>query len=43
MGQASTLDLPDILIGLQARALGADITLTFDKKAARSDLFEEIA
>jgi predicted nucleic-acid-binding protein len=43
MGQASTLDLPYILIGLQARALGADITLTFDKKAARSELFEEIA
>ena len=41
-GQVSTLDLPDILIGLQAKTLGADITMTFDKKAARSDLFEEI-
>ncbi len=43
MGQSSTFDIPDILIGLQAKNAGADITLTFDKKAARSGLFEEIA
>jgi len=43
MGQASTLDLPDILIGLRARPVGADTTVTFDKKASRSELLEKIA
>lgn len=43
IGLASTLDLADILIGLQAKTIGADATLTFDKNAARSDLFEEVA
>jgi predicted nucleic-acid-binding protein len=43
IGRASTLDIPDILIGLQAKTLGTDITVTFDRKAARSELFEEIA
>jgi predicted nucleic-acid-binding protein len=43
LGRISTLDLPDILIGLRARQLGCEITLTFDKKAAQSELFEEVA
>ncbi len=41
-GRNSTLDLADILIGLGAKQQGCEITLTLDKKAARSVLFEEI-
>lgn len=32
-------DLADLLIGLSSRDKGCETTLTFDKKAARSDLF----
>ena len=35
----SSEDLADILIGLTAHDNDCDTTLTFDKKAARSDLF----
>ena len=41
-GRASTFDLADLLIGLHVRSLGCVTTLTFDKKAAQSDLFEEL-
>jgi predicted nucleic-acid-binding protein len=41
-GRMSRLDLADILIGLHAKSLGADTILTFDRKAAQSDLFEEV-
>ena len=34
------LDLPDLLIGLNAKIHGCDVTLTFDKKASGSPLFE---
>ncbi|HCE43525.1 MAG TPA: VapC toxin family PIN domain ribonuclease [Lentisphaeria bacterium] len=34
------LDLPDLLIGLNAKIHGCDTTLTFDKKASGSTLFE---
>jgi len=34
------LDLPDLLIGLNAKLHGCDTTLTFDKKASGSALFE---
>ncbi len=34
------LDLPDLLIGLNAKIHGCDATLTFDKKASASTLFE---
>jgi predicted nucleic-acid-binding protein len=40
VGRATRLDLADILIGVSARARGCEVTLTFDKKAGRSDLFE---
>ena len=33
------LDLADLLIGLTSRDKGCETTLTFDKKAAKSDLF----
>lgn len=33
------IDLADMLIGLTARERGCDTTLTFDRKAARSELF----
>lgn len=39
IGRASTTDIPDILIGLCSRDSGCNFTWTFDKKAARSDLF----
>jgi predicted nucleic-acid-binding protein len=38
-GRAADTDLDDLLIGLNAEALGCDTVLTFDKAAARSDLF----
>ncbi|MBU4459836.1 MAG: PIN domain-containing protein [Verrucomicrobia bacterium] len=37
-----TMDLADILIGLCARDSGYETVLTFDKVAARSDLFEAL-
>ncbi len=36
-------DLSDLLIGCSARQQGCATTLTFDKKAARSDLFAHLA
>lgn len=39
IGRASKTDIPDILIGLCARDSGCNFTWTFDKKAARTDLF----
>lgn len=36
---AANTDLADILIGLQARAAGAETTMTFDSKAAKHPLF----
>ncbi len=41
--RASTFDLADILIALHSRMHNCSTTLTFDKKAARSEMFEEIA
>ena len=38
----SSLDLPDIAIGLSARNAGCETTLTLDRKAAQSELFQEI-
>ena len=38
----SALDLSDGLIGQWAKELDCDAVLTFDKKAAKTDLFEEI-
>ncbi len=43
LSRIATLDLLDILIGLHARELGCETTLTFDKKAAQSELFKEVA
>lgn len=37
--RAQDADLADLLIGLTSRDKGCETTLTFDKKAARSDLF----
>ena len=37
-----TLDLPDILIGLSAINQGCQRTLTFDRRAAVSQWFEEV-
>ena len=39
LGRNGSLGLPDLLIGLTARDLGCETTLTFDKRAARSGLF----
>ena len=41
-GRSSNFDLADILIGLAARNQNWETTLTLDKKAAQSELFEEI-
>jgi len=40
LGRSTAIDLPDILIGLSARHLECVTTLTFDRKAAKSSLFE---
>ena len=42
LGRSTSFDLADILIGLAAKQQGCETTLTLDKKAAQSDLFEEI-
>lgn len=42
LARTTTVDLSDILIGLSARDLGCETTLTFDKKASRSPLFKRI-
>lgn len=42
LGRTTRFDLADILIGLYAKDLGCTATLTLDRNAARSDLFEEI-
>ena len=39
IGLKSSIDLADIYIGLTAVEEGCETTLTFDKKAAKSDLF----
>ena len=39
-GRKLKLDLSDILIGTAAKNAGCETTLTFDLKAAKSDLFE---
>ncbi len=39
-GRGARMDLADLVIGHAARAQGSDTTLTFDRRAARSDLFE---
>ena len=42
MGRVSSIDLSDLLIGLNARQAGCETTLTFDRHAARSGLFTEL-
>ncbi len=42
MGRNNNLDLADILIGLAAKRQHWETTLTLDKKAAQSELFDEI-
>ena len=42
LGKSTSLDLADILIGLHARALGCETTLTFDKHAAQTGLFQDV-
>jgi len=40
VGRDTTTDLPDLLIGLVAKSLGCEVTITFDRKAAQSNLFK---
>ncbi len=42
LGRETRFDLADILIGLHAQGCGCATTLTFDKKAAKSGLFEQL-
>jgi predicted nucleic-acid-binding protein len=41
-GGETRYELADLFIGLCAKALDAEDTVTFDKKAARSDLFSSL-
>jgi predicted nucleic-acid-binding protein len=43
LGRGGNTDLPDLLIGIASQANGCEATLTFDRKAARSPLFEVAA
>lgn len=40
IGERSTIELEDLLVGLIAQDNGCETTITFDKKAAKSNLFE---
>lgn len=42
LGRSTSFDLADILIGLNARTMGCEATLTFDRRAAQSSLFQEV-
>ena len=42
LGRSSSADLPDLVIGLAARAHGCKSTLTFDRKLTRTGLFESV-
>lgn len=39
LAHTSEIDMADVLIGLTAKDAGCETTLTFDKKAGKSDLF----
>lgn len=39
-GRQSTLDLANLIIGLAARDNGCSVTVTLDRRSARSELFE---
>ncbi len=39
-GGKENIDLEDLFIGLISKTAGCDTTITFDKKASRSDLFK---
>jgi predicted nucleic-acid-binding protein len=41
-GRESAADLPDLLIGLRAAALGCDETLTFEKRLPATGLFATV-
>ena len=40
VGRKTKFDLEDLLIGIIAQESGCETTITFDKKASKSDLFE---
>ena len=42
LAKTSKANLPDVLIGLIGRASGCETTLTFDKRLAATDLFEQL-
>ena len=42
LASTNRADLPDLLIGLRAKACGCDATLTFEKRLARTPLFESL-
>jgi predicted nucleic-acid-binding protein len=42
IGRGERMELPDLLIGLSAREVGCESTLTFDRRAARSTWFEKV-
>ncbi|MGH9321734.1 MAG: PIN domain-containing protein [Vicinamibacteria bacterium] len=42
VGRSGTLDLPDLLIGLGAKAQGCETTLTFEKGLESTGFFERI-
>jgi predicted nucleic-acid-binding protein len=42
LGRTATIDLDDLFIGFAARRAGCEATLTFDRTAAKLELFEAL-
>lgn len=42
LGRETTVDLPDLVIGLAGRARGCEVTLTFEKGLGKTGLFERL-
>jgi len=42
LGTTTDADFSDLLIGLHTRSLGSGPAITFDRSAARSELFEKL-
>lgn len=42
LGRSTTIDLPDLLIGLIGKSLGCETTLDFEKRLSKTELFEQL-
>lgn len=42
LGETTSADLPDLLIGIAGQSRGCDATLTFERRLSRTGLFESV-